>query len=81
MPKRKECTTEPTPCLAEWISVKDRLPKDEKAILLYDAETGHNPMLGWYEIYESGASYFVPAGCIYLRMLVTHWMPIPELPK
>ncbi len=60
--------------MSEWISVKDRLPEDNKRILVYVLDNGtgcicfyhkpknlNNPRLVWHKI--------------------THWMPLPETPK
>lgn len=69
----------------EWISVKDRLPQNEQAVLCYghysydqedfeiDAEIYHAIYLsiGYWEVVNQMT-------CI---MQVTHWMPLPEKPK
>lgn len=59
----------------EWISVKDRLPEDNKEVLIY---CGSYHELGWYESNnKSWRSDFL--GCC--TDDVTHWIPLPEPPK
>jgi len=66
----------------EWISVKNRLPKDNQKILAFNGEIhvatfNENPGEGIASIWESKSS---PSGYWGLNK-VTHWMPLPELPK
>ena len=60
----------------EWISVEERLPDDEQAILVY---TGKNKPKRWWHttstIFRHGKFH------VSLKDNVTHWMPIPEPPK
>lgn len=66
----------------EWISVKDKLPKEDETVLVFDgvinlgrygSERGKNKKLFWgYNIDWDGGS--LPIKC-------THWMPLPESPK
>ncbi len=59
----------------EWISVKDRLPEDNKEVLIY---CGSYHELGWYESdNKSWRSDFL--GCC--TDDITHWMPLPQPPK
>ena len=61
--------------MAEWISVKDRLPKDHMVVLLGYA--GMFTDCGYYD--EEEAEW-----CNYESIKVeypTHWMPKPEPPK
>jgi len=59
--------------MSEWISVKDRLPKEKQRVLVYhpdmqDADTGPiSVQWGWI--------------CHKKWNDVTHWMPLPEPPK
>lgn len=53
----------------EWISVKDRLPKSFKHVLVYDAFE-ENITLG---LYGNGEWLF--------SKHITHWMPLPEPPE
>ena len=81
----KRTQTEPLTNCQQWISVTDRLPKDEKPVLAYygfcnDGDYGFGMM------FVGTISYFAfdphphwqhsSAG-----LVVTHWMPLPEPPK
>ena len=62
--------------LAQWISVKDRLPEESSEVLfvLYG-----KVYLGDYLLNEA---FETPAGSVFLDdEAVTHWMPLPEAPK
>ena len=58
--------------MADWISVKDRLPDTYKAVITYDKYSGvkenwllkSKPCVSWSQGFH-----------------VTHWMPLPEAPK
>lgn len=62
-----------------WISVKERLPKEDNKYLVFipTADSGkplqqiawYNPDTGWSLIID----YWVGA--------ITHWMPLPSIPK
>ena len=66
----------------QWISVKDKLPDNEDYVFLYDIDLGTIPTVGWYESSEGGREGFFTADhCLRLRLIVTHWMPLPELPR
>lgn len=57
----------------EWISVKDRLPDDDKTVLVTD---GIRICLSYYE----GCCDLWRGGYIFGREM-THWMPLPQPPK
>ena len=68
----------------DWISVKDRLPKiNNKYLCVLNNRTisicsfAHNlkkvDKSGWYD-YDGEWGYYEVSN-------VTHWMPLPELPK
>jgi hypothetical protein len=76
------------PALAksQWISVKDRLPEEDVAVLVYGQVLNDPPdVIGvrrryngdqdWKHTWES------EDGFIYREDDVTHWMPLPEPPK
>lgn len=80
--------------MSEWISVKDRLPPDDVRVLLladWDWNNGTNvrrASLGYYESRTKGhlgQSGFVwetpPNYASIVEVDITHWMPMPELPK
>lgn len=67
--------------MAEWISVKDRLPEDMGDVLVVAFwHERWQTMIGWcrkaeaeWRVYTSHGE-MKPGG-------VTHWMPLPEPPK
>ena len=80
----------------EWISVKDRLPEDNKNIICYIK----NPVQGDLEVFEGSISHesgyqsttywnvhyslttgYYEATEHEVTAAVTHWMPLPEPPK
>ena len=65
----------------EWISVKDRLPDNDEPILLYDEAVDNTlPTVGWYEA-DAGHGFFTADHCLRMRLMATHWCPIPPLPR
>ena len=65
-----------------WIPVKERLPEDDKYILL-SFENFSLPLVGRYdEDTEGGAFYLGDCDeedtCISMDLLVNAWMPLPE---
>lgn len=66
-----------------WISVKDRLPDNEKTVLIYDVrcriiEIAYRVSTGNKEL---GIVWFYPENKGCTEDEVTHWMPLPEPPK
>ena len=59
--------------MAEWISVKDRLPEPYKQVVAFD---GMDIDIAWVDDY-----LMWQAGCLSDWEFVTHWMPLPPLPK
>lgn len=60
----------------EWISVKDRLPENEKEGVLIALRWGEVD-IGWCEDGRWGSEFVNE----YEDGEVTHWMPIPQPPK
>jgi hypothetical protein len=61
--------------MSEWISVKDRLPKvGERVIVVYEYEA--NP-----KKYVGVAQYFSDFWPWKEDRVITHWMPLPDVPK
>ena len=61
--------------MAEWISVKDRLPEPEKHYCLVKTTWGAHH-IAYFDYDEN--KWFSNYG---LTLNVTHWMPLPEPPK
>lgn len=72
--------------MSEWISVKDRLPQKEEAVLMafWCEENGHGNMavgfcreeyghIGWFSFTDE--SFYTDCDAT-----PTHWMPLPEPP-
>ena len=62
--------------MAEWISVKDRLPKHEENVLLC---FGKFMGVGYYD--EVDQSFYDAEDDYRFVDDVTHWMPLPSPPK
>lgn len=64
--------------MSEWISVKDRLPETGKVLMTDGSQILIAP--GTWLFKTRDGIHEVPAN--YGRgMVVTHWMPLPELPE
>ena len=62
--------------MSEWISVKDRLPELYKGCLIC-SEHG-NIRTGYYSCHNE---WFASEYGQNIIKYVTHWMPLPDLPK
>ena len=62
-----------------WISVDDRLPKDEERILIFVALEGHESVQ-LDTCYEDCGYMHLDSGYAF-GAEVTHWMPLPEPPR
>jgi hypothetical protein len=62
-----------------WISVKDKLPKENEHVIVFDNTEG---ICRGYIRYGSWQHYpigsYAGDGCLFD---VTHWMPLPSPPK
>lgn len=60
--------------MSKWISVRDRVPEDQDEVLVCTRSKNgaRNIDKGYWSI-----DRFIHRGCAD----VTHWMPLPELPK
>lgn len=70
----------------QWISVKDRLPEEDVAVLVYGQILNDPPdVIGVRRRYigdqEWKYTWESEDGFIYREDDVTHWMPLPEPPK
>ena len=76
--------------MAEWISVKERLPKEEWEKFTAEKDWDVYPLLA-VVAYKRGGCYvtklfytgenFVDDECVNYTAQVTHWMPLPNPPK
>jgi hypothetical protein len=70
----------------EWISVKDRLPEQNKYVLTYNFNTTWSlngngskcQILAYVEIDDGIYVFLSECGTSYD---ITHWMPLPPFPK
>ena len=62
----------------KWISVKERLPEDNQEVITYSS-SGEIEVLKYdnHDIKDT----FVKYGALVRVFNVTHWMPLPEVPK
>lgn len=66
--------------MSEWISVKDRLPERLEAVLGYMPNLAPCPVV--HECFlDSRGDWYVPIAFREKKLMVTHWMPLPEPPK
>jgi len=65
----------------KWISVKDKLPKDDQTVLMCEENQDCLPNIGWYEAKDCIPGFYVANTLTTIRMHVTHWMPMPAIPK
>lgn len=70
---------------SEWISVKERLPKDERSVLAYYG-FGRDGVPNSDMMFTGVLSYFCFDPEPHWQhashnVVVTHWMPLPEPPK
>ena len=68
--------------MSEWISVKDRLPKDGIPVLAFvfdTIEVGYIETLTTddYEFHWIGDHNYIDKG----HRAITHWMPLPKPPE
>lgn len=61
----------------EWIACKDKMPKMNQRVLVYekDSKHGYDIDIDWYD----GIFWFFKQDGE--KPKVTHWMPLPEEPK
>lgn len=66
--------------LGGWISVKDRLPEDDKDVLVYDSGSKEIIMASYnsdYDEWSTPYDYYYDLD----NDKITHWQPLPELPE
>lgn len=65
-----------------WISIKERLPNPLEEVILYDKNSIRHYAVGWL---REDKGYNKSMWCVTDGFVedkyITHWMPIPALPK
>lgn len=75
--------------MTEWISVKDRVPDDQKSVLIVKQLKGGGRTVGMgycikdysYKDYSTNEIIRKPRWVCAGTGNVVYWMPLPELPK
>ena len=79
-PKSTPLTWTKSTSLNGWISVKDRLPEDDKDVLVYDSGSKEIIMASYnsdYDEWSTPYDYYYDLD----NDKITHWQPLPELPE
>lgn len=72
---------QPTIPSPQWISVKDRLPEEQKEVLIYLPEYDSVEMASLFTIPSMNLREWVQNEDAYMLDEVSHWMPLPTNPK
>ena len=75
--QRQSAATSGDKHMSEWISVKDRLPEDRKAVLIRCPEI----KCSFTAIWREGTWEYFGASSQPVRFEVTHWQPLPPPPE
>lgn len=68
--------------MQEWISVKDRLPRDGRNNLVLCSALGGNGIgIMSYDTYSREWRQLTSIGVACYTYSVTHWMPLPQPPE
>lgn len=78
---RNVVKTAPTIPSPQWISVKDRLPEEQKEVLIYLPEYDSVEMASLFTIPSMNLREWVQNEDAYMLDEVSYWMPLPEPPK
>ena len=65
----------------QWVSVKDRLPEEQKEVLIYLPEYDSVETAALFEIPSLNLKEWAQKEDAYMLNEVSHWMPLPEPPK
>ena len=74
----KDAPTIPAP---QWISVEDRLPEEQKEVLIYLPEYDSVEMASLFTIPSMNLREWVQNEDAYMLDEVSYWMPMPEPPE
>ena len=69
------------PAYGQWVSVKDRLPEEQKEVLIYLPEYGSVETAAFFEIPSLNLKEWAQNEDAYMFDEVSHWMPLPEPPE
>ena len=75
------CRQPTVPSYGQWVSVKDRLPEEQKEVLIYLPEYDSVEMAALFEIPSLNLKEWAQNEDAYMLNEVSHWMPLPEPPK
>lgn len=64
-----------------WISVKERLPEPNVAVLAFIVETVNDRKINDMEVVTYRSGIWLCVSTYYLQGSVTHWMPLPKPPE
>lgn len=67
--------------ITPWTSVKDRLPDPGEEVLLFEKGSSRPFVIGWLRKKQGDHKSIWALQNGYVVFEVTHWMPIPKLPK
>lgn len=76
--KKAEYLAEHGVTVQEWVDVKDMLP-EESGMYIVTANDGHAQRVSFVQWQKKNRMWNLTGARSYWR--VTHWMPIPQLPK
>lgn len=63
----------------DWIPIEVELPEDDQKVLVYDEGTGNVPRIAFYKCVEMKEGFY--NSDLTWRLVVSHWLPIPDQPK
>ena len=69
----------PTLPAPQWVSVKDRLPEEQKEVLIYLPEYDSVEMASLFTIPSMNLREWAQNEYAYMLDEVSYWMPLPEL--
>lgn len=75
------CRQPTVPAYEQWVSVKDRLPEEQKEVLIYLPEYDSVEMASLFTIPSMNLREWVQNEDAYMLDEVSYWMPLPEPPK
>jgi len=65
--------------MSKWVSMKDYQPEHDSLVLTFTPPCTMN--VQWYWVLDDGPQWSLLSRSNPLHNMITHWMPLPELPK